>query len=902
MASPIQSGRVTNFVGQMNSVNYDLASGGVVTSGNTRRVFVPTASGYWLSFRPGRTFNGFSEMTRARLGTSEDRSGGTGNCYLYDSIASYSISGCVPIATVPEGSGTTPSAAARDVEYIATINGFDRIPNYALTSPLSGLTTRSTIQSGLWSATSTWSGSTVPVSGNIVRIESGVGVVYDISGANIYPTVSVENYGLLKFWNSGHTRMIVQNLQVRELGELQIGHSGSPIASGIVARVSFADVPVNSGFDPNQYGNGLVVVGSVQTCGQDRGLSYIKVASGTISGATNVTLWSGHSWLPGDRLYVPDTRQLNTTQQNATQVSQTAWHTSGNWELRNMASGTGTSLFFNSGLTYQHATARNNDGTAASGLLWHVMNLNRNVIFDSVNASGTPGHTIYTGHARVDVRNTLFYELGRTIASGLNNTTFNSSGNPTSFGTNQIGRYPFHMHHCGGRQPITVSGEHYQFVCMGNAVDGGDTYHNRKWGITVHRTHWGLIENNALHNVFGGGYVVEDGSETMNTFQRNMVARVPGLFGREDNDDSSTGFARNGGGIWCRNGLSRYKDNVAANCGAFSFIINSRQVGNVNLPVFAGAHYHAGDSDGIVAWDNIRNSTLDFDGIEGYGYMPAGITFWWLCTTGSAPQVYAPRAEFKNGLFWHYNQYGVYTYENSKVSIVDWIIRGDLDLFDGNYSTYGVWPGDYPAQQMIFEGCDIQNVKLGIECSPYLFDTHQIIGCLIRAVESIRWNMPATPAAGAFSPLLQQPRIIRIEGSDLTVTSRTITGSPTKTEVNANFITSGGQINYVVQNDFYITNRTSGGTDHRLYATQQSASGFLVPTEDLVRIGCPEAGLTNLESKTKYNPWSVSDGYTSPGIKSDNPNSGTPGLCVGGAIAASGSAVPSWTNALVEDL
>ena len=50
----------------------------------------------------------------------------------------------------------------------------------------------------------------------------------------------------------------------------------------------------------------------------------------------------------------------------------------------------------------------------------------------------------------------------------------------------QIGRYPLHMHHLDG--PAQPQANGYEFTLIGNAIDGGDTPNDHKWGIDIHAT------------------------------------------------------------------------------------------------------------------------------------------------------------------------------------------------------------------------------------------------------------------------------------------------------------------------------------------------------------------------------------------------------------------------------
>ena len=114
----------------------------------------------------------------------------------------------------------------------------------------------------------------------------------------------------------------------------------------------------------------------------------------------------------------------------------------------------------------------------------------------------------------MDIRYVLFKDLGRTTYLPLNTTT------------NHIGRYPIHMHHLSGPLPTPANG--YQFTLLGNAVDGGSVETKFKWGIAVHGSHYGLIQDNVVYNYNGAAIATEDGSESFNVFDHNFALRGMG--------------------------------------------------------------------------------------------------------------------------------------------------------------------------------------------------------------------------------------------------------------------------------------------------------------------------------------------------------------------------------------
>lgn len=904
MASPIRASKRWNGVGYRSSTPLSLVSDGVVTGANTTAVFRANGDGTWSSYKPSRAINGFTTMTRVRAGTLEDAAAGTGNVYLLNALSNFNVSEQVPIATVAEGAGTTPSENADDTTYIHTISGFDRIPNYALHS---GTVVNSNgTGGGNWSSGSTWSGGSVPAAGTIVRIRRGDTVTVDGVVSTEYLVVSVENGGTLQHSVAASTELHTQTLQVRETGTYTMGTPASPVPNGTTCKLVLNDASLDTTFDPNQWGNGLVVLGSFTACGYDRGYSLYRSSHERSAGATSITLAAAATnWQAGDRIVIPDTRQLSYANMAAAIASLSAWWSSVRCETRtisSLASGN-TVINLSAALTYDHPGPYNEASNLETGVLWHVFNLTRNVVIQSESATGTRGHCVFTGMARVDVRNVLFKDLGRTTSSDLDNTTFDGGGTPTHVGTNQIGKYAAHFHHCGGREPITYGGEPWQFLFLNNAVDGGDSSHTNKWAVTVHGTHWGLVKNNVVYNMFGGAFVLEDGSETGNLLEGNWGVNVPGLGGREDGDDATKGFARQGSALWMRSGLSRFKDNGGANVGAYALVVNAIYLNTINLPSYPGGHLHGGSVSGAVSAPGNRLHLTEFDGFETYGHQMAAATWWWLGAANDSPELSSHRGVIKNFKCWHCTRYGCYQYPSANVTLDGWTQRGDYARLAGSEGDFliAVWPGDYASWNLTVRDADLQGVYVGIEPSPYAAGWTLLEGCYVRAAFGLFVDTPGAPGAAPDGTNMW-PRITRVSDCDLTVTSRSVVGSPSKKEVWLNYWTQYDTANLVLQNDVYVYGRS--GSDYRLYYAQQAAATALpqnLITGPAKLVGCPEAGLTNQQAHDKYEPYSPTNGLSTP-VKLDNPNPATPGLCLFNVIAPAGASTPSWTNGLVEAL
>ena len=456
----------------------------------------------------------------------------------------------------------------------AFIHGhMDSVPNFGLEySAIS-------IASGNWSNPSTWQGGKLPRAGSIVRIAKDTVVTYDEMTVEV-DTIGVE--GTFRIDPQQDTRLKVANLLVYRSGYLEVGTESRPIDSKVRCEILLANKPLDTKddgigmFDPEQWGTGLLNFGKIRMFGHEVGETFVRLAKEPLTGDTTLVTEisvSEQGWRIGDRLLLPDT--MNRVGKSIEEV-----------EIQGIS---GKVITLGSPLKFDHIGARDVAGNL--DFLPHVLNLSRNIRIRSEYSDlptdlrnpvleGTRGHTVSFGTADVDIRYVLFEDLGRTKNVKLDSTIFevdlfDSESNKTytvevgggivrdpgqelpkghraavhhsevvvkdssgkrvphiaqvgdfrlvKIGSNQIARYAVHAHHVRGpRRDAKYTGHQYKLI--GNAVDNGGF---GKWGLVIHGSHFGLIENNLVYQVQGAGIVTEDGSETENVFERNFCDPYP---------------------------------------------------------------------------------------------------------------------------------------------------------------------------------------------------------------------------------------------------------------------------------------------------------------------------------------------------------------------------------------
>jgi hypothetical protein len=732
--------------------------------------------------------------------------------------------------------GTVPSVALT-CSPTSCVLPHDTIPRFDLPATIAS------VQAGRWSAASTWDRGRVPAARDKVQILHAV--VYDAANGQA-GAIGIQAGGALTVNTASATRLTVDTLMV--LG----GAFGYQDASGAQPfELVFRDTPLNTTSDPSQYSNGLLALAGQVTLKGAAKTSFAKLFTEPAAGATTLTLQQTPlNWQVGDRITIPDTRQLGYTETGTGYVSQT--------EERTLQSVSGSVATLNAALTYLHR-----GGKTASGVVEfypHVQNLSRSVVIKSANPAGTRGHVFISEHVKLDLRYVLFRDLGRTTTNPLDNTTYNAQGQVTHIGTNQVGRYPLHAHHLYGQTAIPGVP---QFHIIGNAVDGGTATHLFKWGIAIHDSHYGLVQDNAIYNVSGAGVMFEDGSETGNVLDHNMVMRSTssspdrgdGRFGIKD-------FAHEATCFWFRGPNNYIRNNVAANCldtgpgSAYGYKYFLHYLGNVAIPNYPGADTSVSGQYTTVS--SYTMPVLQFDNNEVYGATESGLQAWWLGAESKTPRA-TQESVILDMVAWNLHAKAFFNYHTSKLTIDGLTTRG---YNMANLTTASIMHegGDYLANDFTFKHADIEGFKVGINPSQWQgagfvrFQDSTIrasVGLQMKTLETAGYRADVIPARNVE---LTNVVFLPIAGMSF---------NPIKAVYKA----SGGTLNLIQQDALIVTNYQGvAGANFRVYSTQQAPT-FVVPQTVLNAdgtpkiLGSPVSGLANTQTWATY------------------------GLAIGGAIA-----------------
>jgi PKD repeat protein len=781
------------------------------TGGNTQTALAWTAS-------PGAvTYNIYRSTTSGGEGSTPYKTGLTSTSFI-DNGLTFGTTYYYQVVAVNSYGTSGKSAEVSCTPAIVT--NYLTIPNFGASPTITN------VGSGNWSNPATWSLDRVPTTGDVVDIEPGTTVTYDVNdstNSNVITTVEVLSGATLNFSTTVSTQMCVVNLVVLQGGTLTIGTQANPIPTNITAQVVFANVPLNTTFDPGQYGNGLIVLGNFTSYGAAKS-AYVTLGQNALAGATTLTLASPESgWQVGDQLYVPDTRELNQTaggDEAANYVPE--------WEYVTISSisTNGQTITLSAPLAYSHVGAV--DGTGSTVYMPQVADMTRNVKIHSQSATGTRGYSLFTGYANVNINYTSFGGMGRTTDSAFDDTTYSSEGLATYVGTNQQNRNPVTFLDLIG--PSTAQSDGYQYTFNGNVVSCVMTPTPFIWGINIVNSFYGIIENTVVVNWDGAG-INSDATAFYNTFNANYVARVSGTAGRTDQD-------MQGDAYWFGNGDNTITNNIATdiNAGAngiysYGFDIDTTPSLNLDymntwaVPAYQGADPSIAGESTIICTNVV--GILKFANNEVYGATSMGMTTWGLGEQNELPVGTA--GTLQNLIVWNQFNWGYFGYESNNLTISGFVDIGDFTQLSNAYTgTTGITFADYMQRGLVITNANIQGQAYGIDTpmgsgwnqaesttlieNSYLDNEHNICH---QPPESVNGNVGMAP--------------MTLVISNVTFSNPPVPSNWEVDDINMNYAGSSGSYgaaNYSIPDQVYVVNFNGvAGDDFEVYYSQSAPAG-----------------------------------------------------------------------------
>jgi hypothetical protein len=500
-------------------------------------------------------------------------------------------------------------------------------------------------------------------------------------------------------------------------------------------------------------------------------------------------------------------------------------------------------------LLYDHLGAR--DGNGVLDFTPDVANLTRNVVIHSASSTGTRGYTLFAGRANVDIHYAQFSGLGRTTVNYFDDTTFDGAGNVTHVGTNEQGRYPITFDNLVG--PTMPQGDGYQFTFQGNSVFCPLDPMTFRWGINLHDSSYGLIQDNVLYNWAGGGIVADTGAEVGNLIAHNLVTRIsqtgPWLGRADDRGVNALGdYAYEGSAMWFRGEQNYVRNNVVSEA-RIGYTYFSEGQPLVHVPLVQGDDpSQAGQYQTVeVGFQPI----LEFAGNEAYGgWTNQGMTIWCLGVQGQAI-LNTDQAEsvVKDFHVWNVYAKAYYNYDTERLTFDGLVVRGDWSLMLRGGGPVGLYAGDYDTRDFKVINSDIQGCSVGFDCGATGGTTQVIENTYFRNFIDVQFHPQYSSGGGgivkARTTILQDDIFapVNVSGTEFIA----MLAAPVSEATN-----------YIAPNTVLVYGFNGvAGDNFQLFYNEQSANYVLpqttyYPNGNVLVMGAPVAGLTNAQAWEEY--------------------------------------------------
>jgi hypothetical protein len=718
--------------------------------------------------------------------------------------------------------------------HVGTIH--DKIPNFGASPTVVGT-------GGPWSDPHTWSTGKVPAATDVVSIAPKATVTYDTVSDASLKAVVVREGGVLRFRPDINTRIKFQHFQVLDGGHLEIGTRLTPVKQDLMSDLIVADRPFDAA-DPDQYGNGLIVLGKITIHGAAVEPTFVRLAAEAMAGQDVLKLSAPVSgWRPGHTIVLPDTRHLR--------YDEKWWNYVPQWETATIKTVTADrmALTLATPLRFDHkgAWGYDHDGVIFSNgsyitvfdvkmydesayklhFLPHVANLSRNVVIRSENPAGVRGHVLMTGRCEPDTQYCEARDMGRTTID------------PIGPG-NKIGVYPWHYHHAQGiPRPDGRWGDPPQFIAEGLSIWSSKPGRRERWGLVIHGSHGGLVRRCVVFGVAGAGYVGQDGTESHNVVEGNFGLGIVGESNPRWND------IQDGSVFWFNGFNNTIRDNVASggvNVGqgivtgsGFNLFGWAASKADTPVPLFPGADLAVAGQYKLI---DIRSvPLLGFARNECYGATATGLTCWNLVS--DSPSVVE---DFRA---WHVHEEGFFSYEIKNVTFDGFVVRGDPR---SGTDAIGWTSGDYGSRDVTIRRADIQGMGYGVAGSMNTPGTFTIVDSYFRNYgENVSIPTQASPGSVGSPKSPRQTRIVNTKFAPLP-------GAPPLIAIALRASPAMPGADLTIKDEVFVTdyNRVSGDSFQVFYDEQHP--DFVMPKSGTAigLIGSPEAGLTNAQAWEKY--------------------------------------------------
>ncbi|KAL4484526.1 hypothetical protein ABPG74_019703 [Tetrahymena malaccensis] len=376
----------------------------------------------------------------------------------------------------------------------------------------------------LWSSSDTWGNDFAPISGDIVYVNQGKSLIVDVPYIGILNTIVLQNANLI-FANNMNIHLEANNILVQS-GNVVIGTQSSPVTGNI--RITLYGQQADKQF-PTVGNKGLSIYnGSIDIQGQTRAVTWTELSSTANVGDTNIQVFindPAFDWQVGEEIVIASTDYVDGHAERRTITN-----------IQLSSDGKTATISFVQPLLVQHVSVTGEtykNGQFSVNMRAEVGLLTRNVVFEGDQSSIA---TRYGAHLMLH---------GSQTSARIRYAEFRYTGQPII-----IGRYPIHFHMVGD-----VSGS----IVEGNAIH--DSFAR---AVTIHATHYLHIKNNVAFNNAGHNIFLEDGIETNNIIEQNLILGTIQVWSMLQSDITPASY-------WITNPLNYVSNNRAAGGDFYGF-------------------------------------------------------------------------------------------------------------------------------------------------------------------------------------------------------------------------------------------------------------------------------------------------------------------------------------------
>ena len=369
----------------------------------------------------------------------------------------------------------------------------------------------------MWSDPATWGGTLPPATANVI-IPAGKTITVDRD----VDVGDISVYGALRFADKD-LEIRANSIMVHAPGIFQVSNNAAPFTKKLSITLKGSDQSVDLMGMGTKF-LGAMSGGKVEIIGENR-MSWTQLGVSAARGSSTITLKENVDWRKGERIVIA------SSSLNPDEVDE-----------RTITDVSGTTVTLDKPLTYDHYGQLQTFAGKTLDERAEVALLTRNVVIQGDESSSA---SKFGGHVMIMGSSSALVETNPALRSSakIQGVEFKRMGQ-----FDRLGRYPIHWHRNSDS--------------TGDFLKDSSIHDSVQRGVVVHETDKVLVQNNVVYNTPGHNYVVENGTERGNVFNKNLAllpraVQFTAASLKDQNDKAAASF-------WLRTAAGTYTGNTAA--------------------------------------------------------------------------------------------------------------------------------------------------------------------------------------------------------------------------------------------------------------------------------------------------------------------------------------------------